>query len=475
MLRQSESGHLSAIPSVAAGDSRPWQLRRATALSTALVLLTTGGLALVLPAHGHFLADEARLYDGAVQIAQTGRLAPFGPQVSGTNPPLVLPGGAAFDLLAVPFLFGTDPWLGSLWVLLLAGAGLLVFDRALLRLEVPTKTRLFAVAMFGFSIWHARFADRLWNYHPFQLVSPILLWIAAGLRKRPDSIGLALALGAVSGIALQLNPTGILVITIACALAFEPAGRRPVRVLAIAGLGGVLVYLPYLVADAPHGFAVARALFGDRAGRPAFGRAAGRSLLVFPAFASQSNGSSPERAHGLLAPALSFWAAIPLTLFGLCLPSPLRRVCWLALVLVPASFLLSGRDFYPHYVVSLLPLYFIPTATALAYTWNRGRLGAGLASAYLATFVILGLVLLNREYLRPPARPTIAAQLAVTDALLALTRPVHWVDRAESDAPIIYETLARRYRGKDLTLTGPGQDAWLAQPPLASSLVVRDK
>jgi hypothetical protein len=474
MLRQSESEPLSAIPSVAAGDSRPWRLQWATALSAALVLVTTGGLALVLPAHGHFLADEARLYDGAVQIVQTGRLAPFGPWVSGTSPPLVLPGGAAFDLFAIPFLLGTAPWLGTLFVVLLAGAGLWIFDRALLRLELPTETRLFAVALFGFSIWHARFADRLWNYHPFQLVSPILLWVAARLRKEPASIPLALALGAGAGVAMQLNPTGILVIAIACALAFEPPGRRPVRVLAIAAVGVFLVYLPYLVADAPHGFAVARALFGDRAGRPVLGREAWRSLVVFPAFASQSTAEVPWRTHGFLAPALSFWCAFPVTAFGLFLPSPLRRVCLLALVLVPASFLLSGRYFTPHYVVSLLPLYFIPTANALAFAWNRGRLGAGLALAYMATFATLGLVLLNREYLRP-LRPTIAVQLAVTDALLALNRPVHWVDDSVLDDPSIYEALARRARGRDLILSGPGPDAWLAQPPVASSLVVRER
>ncbi len=143
-------------------------------------------------------------------------------------------------------------------------------------------------------------------------------------------------------------------------------------------------------------------------------------------------------------------------------------------VLVPASFFLSGRDYTPQYAVSLLPLYVIPAANALSFLWNRGRLGASLALAYLAAFAILGIVLLNREYLRPGVRPTIAAQLAVTDALLALNRPVHWVDDSMFDAPIIYEALARRARGRALVLSGPGAEAWLAQPAVASSLVVRE-
>jgi uncharacterized membrane protein len=452
-------------------------------LATGLAVATTCGLALVLPWHGHFLADEARLYDGAIQVARTGWPAPFGPLVSGTAPPLVLPGGADFDLLAIPFLFGTSPWLGSFFVLAAAGIGLWVFDRTLRGLEFPPQTRLFAIALFGLSIWHARFADRIWNYHLFQLLSPVLFWIAIQLRKRQASAGLALAFGMASGIALQVNPTGMLAVVIGFAIAFEPTpeptGRRPIRVLAIAAAGAVLVYLPYLVADAGHGLAVARALFGDRAARPALGREAWRSLLVFPSFASQSSPLSPERAHGIWAPALSFWVAVPLTLVGLVLRSPLRRVCLLALVLVPASFLLSGRDYTPQYAISLLPLYFVPAATALAFFWNRGRVGKIAAVGYLGAFAVLGLVLLNREYLRPPvdfpARPTIGAQLAVTDALLALHRPVRWIDDSMFDAPIIYEALARGARGTTLELSGPGPEAWLEKPAVASSLVVREK
>jgi hypothetical protein len=62
----------------------------------------------------------------------------------------------------------------------------------------------------------------------------------------------------------------------------------------------------------------------------------------------------------------------------------------------------------------------------------------------------------------------------VTDALLALNRPVHWVDDSMFDVPIIYEALARRARGRSLVLSGPGPEAWLAQPAVASSLVVRE-
>ena len=485
MLRQSESEGLSVATgtqaaALGAPRVRPrvaqWLDRRGwDGVSVALAAVTTFGLALVLPWRGHFLADEARLYDGAVRVARTGHLAAFGPLVSGTAPPLVLPGGAAFDLFAIPFLFGRSPWLGSLFVLLAAGVGLLVFDRALARLEMPRETRLFAVALFGFSIWHARFADRIWNYHLFQLISPVLIWIAAVLRKTP-AVSRWVALGAVSGVALQLNPNGLLIVVVALAIALTPGGRQPLRFAVIAGAGAAVVYLPYLLADAPHHFAAAVALLRDRAGRPGLGREAWRSLLVFPAFASQSSAMAPEHAHGIWAPALSFWIAVPLTLFGLLLPSPLRRACLLALVLVPASFLLSGRDYTPQYAVALLPLYFIPAATALAFLWNRGRAGRAASLASLAAFAVLGVVLVDREYLRAPAdfpvRPTIQAQLAVTDALLALHRPVRWVDKSMFDAPVIYEALARGARGTELRLEGPGPEAWLARPADASSLVV---
>jgi hypothetical protein len=470
MLPQSES-HLRGRD-FNGGDRNQ---RRVDLLSMAVVVATTAALGTVLPARGSFLADEARLYDGAVEVAETLRPAAVGPEVSGTSPQLVLPGGAAFDLFAVPFLFGRAPGLGSVFVLLLCGAGALVFDRALRRLDTPPALRAFAVALVCLSIWHARFADRLWNYHPFQLLTPALLWLAARLRTNPRSVPAILGFGFLSGVALQLNPTGILAIGVAGSIAIGPLARlrrRALPALALAGAAFTLAYLPYLLADAPHHFEGLRALIRDREMRPAFGREAWRSLLAIPAFASQSSPLRAEQPEGIFAPAVSFWIAVPLTLFGLSLPSPLRRTCWIMALLLPASFLLSGRDYMPHYTVALLPLCFVPVATALAFLWERGRLGSAVALGYLLAFGALGATLLTREYVRKADQPTLRAQLEVTDALLALKRPVRWTDDSMFDAPAIYEVLARRARGEVLRLNGPGPRAWLQTPTVASSLVV---
>src|ERR1700722_19814708 len=106
-----------------AGDLSP---RRATQLNLALAVAWTAFALAVLPSHGHFLDDEALFWQQSLDVLRNHAPAAYGSYISNTNPMRYTPGGGPFDLFAVAFVFTDDPVAGSIWVVLLAGIGLLL-------------------------------------------------------------------------------------------------------------------------------------------------------------------------------------------------------------------------------------------------------------------------------------------------------------------------------------------------------------
>ncbi len=271
-----------------------------------------------------------------------------------------------------------------------------------------------------------------------------------------------MCLGLAAGLCLQIHLSGALAIGLA-GLAILPRlrGETPRQLAALVGLaclGLVISYLPYLVVDAAHGFANTHHLRSGRANHQLFGVASGRSFASFFQFASQSDAFRPEAFRGF-APTrdalgtLTFYLAIPLTLAGGLLGSPLRLVGTVGLLLVPAFFAVTGRDYLVHYVAAGAPFYVLPSAVALgALLATRWR---PIAAGYLAFFLALGVVDVCAEYSRQAEEWQLDDQLAIAGELADRTSSAHLVPGSLLDwqAPL-YEWLARDALGRSLSMTG---------------------
>lgn len=381
--------------------------------------------AALLPPAGHFLFDEAYFYRRALEVAATLRPAAFGPPASGTGLPV--PGGAAVDLFALPFLFTSHPYAGTIWVVLLSSAGALLFDRALARLGAAPALRLSAVTLFVWSVWHARFADRLWNPDLLLFASPLLLYATARLRDSPGAAS-GLAWGAAAGLCVQCHPSGLVPVCL-CAFLILPlppgggeardhgaARRLSPHFLWSAPLGLAAAYAPYLEADAPAGFPTLRAWAAAAPSRvdPTALRLALESFAIFPSHAAAAFPGHLGHDGWSAACALTFYAALVLTPFGFLVRGPWRLPCVTALVLVPFSIWASRRGFTHAYVVAAYPFFLLPAAAGLTLLPARAR------HAYLAAFAALGVALLVHGW-RVPGPQSLAAQ--IVDG--AVARSVH--------------------------------------------------
>ncbi|MHB1844771.1 MAG: hypothetical protein ACYCWW_08065 [Deltaproteobacteria bacterium] len=460
-------------------DDRPdgfWTPRRVTAFVwTQLLAWLALGEAL-LPTHGHYLYDEAFFYLRSFEVAHGAGLAADGPFISGTNPTAYTPGGALFELYAPPFFVARDPRWGVAWVVLLSAIGILLLDRALHWLEATGRMRVATATLATWTIWHARYTDRMWNVDAFLFAAPLLLWLTARLRRAPAAHrwAWALAFGAAAALCLQIHLSGAVVVAL-CALLVWPAlaPRERFDLAGWAAVGAVVLYLPWIRAQIPLHFAGLSAL---RQGRPAgrlFGAGLDKTSVVFAKFASQAARRSPERppswAPWLSLPwlaFLSFWITVPLVALGLFVRSRWRVACLVGLLLVPCFLAASGRDYFDHYVIAPFPFYVLPAATALAWLAGRGRLLALVAAVYLAGFALLGARLLTLEYGGNYWDWTENMQLEVTSHLTSLGRPI--APQGESllsEQSLIYETLAHNVLEQPLRFDPSGAPCWLDNSP----------
>ena len=442
---------------------------RATRLNAALAVAWTLLALWRLPTHGHFLYDEAFFWQRALAVVRSHLPAGYGPYVSGTSPMLFTPGGGAFDLLAVGQLFTSNPLAGAVWVVLLAAGGLVFFDRALAKLEVAPEARVAAMVLYAFGIWHFRMTDRIWNVDLFHFASPLLLFLAATAATsvtaaRPETwrrrCAAGVLLGMAAGLCLQIHLSGSMAIALA-GLAVLPRLRRlPRRELlalgAFALVGLLAAYVPYVVVDAAHGFANTHHLGGGRTNPGAFGVASGRSLATFFQFTSQSDPFRPERFPGDLRGelgTLTFFVAIAATLAGALRRSPLQLMALGGLLVPPAFFAVTGRDYLAHYAVAGAPFYVLPAAVLFGGLL-RSRWRA-LSAVYLAFFLGLGVVDLFAEYSDDAAQWTLSDQLAIAGALSDRASEAHLVSGSLLDwqAPL-YGWLAKDVLGRSLSMSG---------------------
>ncbi|MHB8419664.1 MAG: hypothetical protein ACYDCL_16430 [Myxococcales bacterium] len=439
-----------------------WDERRATAAGLAQLVAWTVLALLRLPRYGHFLDDEAQMFDRASEVAHRLVPAADGPfPVSGTH--AALPGGAAFDLLAPPFLVSGNPHAGVVWVILLSSAGVALLDRALRALGATPRLRLLGVTLSTWSFAHARFADRMWNPHLFLFATPLLFWLSARLRASEAATLAGLAVfGFAASLLPQIHLLGLVPVAL-CVVVAWPALRRAGARLWAGAAGFCLGYLPYAIAEAGRGFANSRLLAGGRPAGLWLGRACGRSLLAFATFPSQADSPRPERfatfALGAWQEnlgALSFWTALALLPLGLCVRGPWRRACVIGAALVPLALAASGRDYYPHYVVGPYPFYFLPAAAALSLLAGKGRAASAVVLAYAVGFCALGGVRLWGDY-GPGAQWTIDRQIDVTRHLVDVGGKVRPAPRTLlAEQPDIYRILARRLQGREVAFAAEG-------------------
>lgn len=412
----------------------------------------------LLPNHSHFGPDEASLYNEALRVVQEGKFPIFGVVISGTEPSALTPGGAVYLLYAPAFFFGSDPRLAILWLIALTGLAIWVLDRTLRQLHLPDLMRILIAVFLTWSAWHTVHSDRIWNPHLLFATSVLLLGLALKLRRQfHDAVGVlsvyqCLIFGVVAGVALQLHLGAILAVS-ACGLMIVipmPQGsrrfswKRLVRLAGVGTAGLLLTYLPYLWHELRTGFSEARRLSSAFPAETKW-RSIGKSLL-FPYVYTSHFSFRPFKPHSLIELGVLALQTASLLLGGTAMAqlyrrspiwlnhseniryetiAPFRIVLIASLVLLPIYFLLNHRDYYHHYVSSVIP-YFIVSAAVGAYLviqrWARWRTPI---LALVAAWAIAGLVVPTYYYLRVPRSfPPIPQALNETRVLLQSTKPV---------------------------------------------------
>jgi hypothetical protein len=441
--------------------------KRATQLNVALALGWTALALAVLPRHGHFLFDEALFWQRALDVIRDHRLAGYGPFISGTDPMVYTPGGAAFDLLAVAFLWTQHPLAGSIWVVVLSGIGLVLFDRALARLDLAPGVRVAAIVLYAFGIWHARTSDRIWNINLFPFASPLLLYVAARVVTSTGRarLGAAALLGIAAGLCLQIHASGLLAIGLTALLILPVLRKTPtwrIWPLGLVALGGFAVmYVPYLFEDAAHGFVNTLHLGSGRSASHLFGVAIGRSFATFAQFSSQSDGLRPEQFKPWVGigredlGTLTFYVAFLLFVLGALRQSRVRLMALAGFLLIPAFFAATGRDYMPHYVAAGGPFYVLPAAVALDTLWTT-RLRS-LAVGYLVGFLALGIANLFASYSSEVPEWQLADQLAIAAELADRSPSIRLVPESQIQRQaLLYEWLAQDVLHRNLSVSEQG-------------------
>ena len=412
----------------------------------------------LLPNHSHFGPDEAYLYNEALRVVQEGKFPVFGAPISETEPPALTPGGALYLLYAPAFFFGSDPRLAILWLIALTGLAIWVLDRTLRQLRLPNLMRILIAVFLTWSAWHTVHSDRIWAAHSLFVTSLLLLALALQLRRQfHDVVGVlsvfqCLIFGVVAGFALQLHLTAILALG-ACGLMIvipmPHASRRWswklfVRLVGVSTAGLLLTYLPYLWHELQTGFSEARRLSSAFPAETKW-RSIGKSL-VFPYVYTSHFSFRPFKPHSVIELGVLALQAASLLLGATAMVqlyrrspislnlsdkiwyetiAPFRIVLIASLVLLPIYFFLNHRDYYHHYVSSVIP-YFIVSAAIGTYLaiqrWPRWRKPI---LALVAAWAIAGLVIPTYYYLYVPRSfPPIPQALSETRVLLQSAKPI---------------------------------------------------
>ncbi len=415
----------------------------------------------VVPGRAHFLYDEAYFYHRAIEVARHAVFPVYGPPISATTPTAFTPGGSAYFLLAVPFVFGTDPRLGAAWLIVLSSLAVWCLDRALKAHGADAASRVFTVAVLTWSTWHVRLVDRIWNNNVEWPLAILLLALALSLVKRPAARSrLVMALfGLTAAVITQAHLPGGLAVA-ACAMLILAEGRdyRKIGPWLPALAACAVLYLPFAVWETTHQFQDTAWLVEARASSHANAGAILRSVLAPLSFQSLFPFVlvEPHPARWLLSgPSASHWfkVAISIASIGVAVlfflrPSPLRRLVVVSWLMIPIYFLVIRREYHDHYLYSLAPFFVMPLGVALGGLFRAGRVRAVAAAAFLALWMGVHTGNWVPEYLAGLHRPTLVTQLRRAQAAAAGPRALQ-VSSGDPDVLIVW-SLARDRFGRDL-------------------------
>jgi hypothetical protein len=429
---------------------------------------------------GHFHYDQAYFYEQSLRVAQLLELPAYGPFISGKEIGPMTPGGMLWVAYAPPFFFSNDPRAGHAWILFLAFCGAVLFDRAQKRLGVAPSVRLATLALYLTSAAHARNQATFWNGDFFLFLAPALLYFAVRIATNPStSARWCAAFGAAAALGLQTHISSGMAIALCLALvALVADARPPLRALTLGALFFLAMYAPYLVHEARHGWPNAHLLAQGvpRPGRPGF--AFVRALWVPVFFTSHLEhpwalGELGKLDWTIWVAAASAGGALALGLLGLVTRHPMKVLGLLAWLGTPFFFLVTRRDYFDHYVLSVVPFGCSFAGAGLGWLiaqpgWKR-TLGAGYAVFTIASGAALLATHLHRNVLwpgHPYEGQTVKRQLERVRAALASGAPHPSPNdrdhEREREASFVFATLAHRVEHRELLFAVEGKTCGIA-------------
>jgi len=364
-------------------------------LALAAILLWAAFLRLWNLDATEFKFDEARVATLAARFVDTGipPVRGMGASTGIDNPP------GAIYLFALPALLSRDPWVLSAWVALLNVAAVWGCYR-FVRQHWGPAAGLLAALLLASSPWAIFYSRKVWAQNlllPFALLLFGLLyaWIIDNRqsdRTRWTICGALVTLSFLTQIhfaALALTPVvgSAVVLTLIQRLRRRQAARDWLPLTA-GILLALLLYLPYLAADAQEGWSNARALIETTGAQATIQWQALRYTLLNVGGREIHALAGPERYREFLDGILNlnYWPdriEEALVLLGAlylgiqCIrrrnePRALARDGLLLLWLVgPALFFLrSSTTVYPHYLLPVYPAPYIVLAIAATQLWT---------------------------------------------------------------------------------------------------------
>jgi hypothetical protein len=407
----------------------------------------------LLPGSGHYFFDEALFHDAAMALARFERFPVLGPFISGTVPAAYTPGGGLFILLAPAGLLGADPrWMVG-WIIALSCLGIWILDRTLAKQGESAWLRFYVVTLLIWSAWHSYMSDRIWNVHLFWFLSPVLISIALRLgRAGAVGVGLWGLLGVVSAFILQVHLGGALLVT-ACFALISSMNRRLPTLLqwAVLGTGFLFPYLPYLWSEVQNGFANTQLMSGSLRGLVR-GKPAMRAFLAPLIYVSHYHDVVRVGTWLDIPKLITHAIGIVLVVFSLRVRSWLRFLAVAGLILMPLYFLVNRRDFYHHYIASLLPIYVM--LPALAMERLRARFPRAV-NGYLAFFVVTSVGVVTHRYLQADHGMRVADRLEKVGAIVASNQPVE-SQSMDEEAYVLWQ-MGRRMFGAEIQFRVDGK------------------
>jgi hypothetical protein len=437
--------------------------RIALALIAACVLFRL----LVVP-WARFTGDESWFWATARNIARFEAAPVYGPSLTGSG--ANHPGPIFFYLMAIPQLFGSSPYLGSIFVALLHGlAALLLYLVA--RRAKGERAGLLSLVLLVFAPWDVLYADRVW----LSCVAPV--WGTAAIYaavRAADSTRWQGALVFFLLVCPQLHMSAPIVWVLAAViLSVNRPERWSPRAIGVGLAAAIAAYAPAIYWELTHGFANTLAILREGGGTEppelhlAPLRVFGYALLYSTSeigyhfargywapfsevnqYATAAGWSAWFSTHGALWGAANL-ASIALALFGwgaslrdvasrlkrwraekLVLGEALGLEALLSLALLAALLcallllVIMRKKYFPHYTNLLMPMVLWPAVHGISIAIERS--GARMRAVLLAAVAIGAIAMASsalRYYRTIDALNGLAATLGMVDTVLADNQP----------------------------------------------------